>query len=262
MQPATSAAPSSLERFARGRPKLRSPRSPSRTLPVGAARAAGACWRRWWPQRKGGAVWRVKAANRCIGYLRYLMRALPSPVVRNGGGDPAALVGPCCCCKAQIHLLLCDASCHLPKCGVWVQPIGLRSLRGVHARARPSPRRQRSAENLPFSHSLKWQCACLHIQRCRLMQTINVPEKITRVFCGADLYSCVRWSTDKICTSFESTAAATKAVHCRSCSKSAVSILSKISRGFADRLERAIFERFARGPHARAQSLPAPKQAL
>ena len=157
MQPATSAAPSSLEHFARGRPKLRSPRSPSRTLPVGAARAAGACWRRWWPQRKGGAVWRVTAANRCIGYLRYLMRALPSPVVRNGGGDPAALVGPCCCCKAQIHLLLCDASCHLPKCGVWVQPIGLRSLRGVHARARPSPRRQRSAENLPFSHSLKWQ---------------------------------------------------------------------------------------------------------
>ena len=180
MQPATSAAPSSLEHFARGRPKLRSPRSPSRTLPVGAARAAGACWRRWWPQRKGGAVWRVKAANRCIGYLRSLMRALPSPVVRNGGGDPAALVGPCCCCKAQILLLLCDASCHLPKCGVWVQPIGLRSLRGVHARARPSPRRQRSAENLPFSHSLKWQCACLHIQRYRLMQTINVPEKITR----------------------------------------------------------------------------------
>ena len=157
MQPATSAEPSSLEHFARDRPKLRSPRSPSRTLPVGAARAAGACWRRWWPQRKGGAVWRVKA-NRCIGNLRYLMRALPSPVVRNGGGDPAALVGPCCCCKAQIHLLLCDASsCHLPKCGVWVQPIGLRSLRGVHARARPSPRRQRSAENLPFSHSLKWQ---------------------------------------------------------------------------------------------------------
>ena len=143
-------------------------------------RPAGACWRRWWPQRKGGAVWRVKAANRCIGYLRYSMRALPSPVVRNGGGDPAALVGPCCCCKAQILLLLCDASCHLPKCGVWVQPIGLRSLRGVHARARPSPRRQRSAENLPFSHSLKWQCACLHIQRYRLMQTINVPEKITR----------------------------------------------------------------------------------
>ena len=101
-------------------------------------------------------MWRVKA-NRCIGNLRYLMRALPSPVVRNGGGDPAALVGPCCCCKAQIHLLLCDASCHLPKCGVWVQPIGLRSLRGVHARARPSPRRQRSAENLPFSYSLKWQ---------------------------------------------------------------------------------------------------------
>ena len=121
-------------------------------------RPAGACWRRWWPQRKGGAVWRVKAANRCIGYLRSLMRARPSsPVVRNGGGDPAALVGPCCCCKAQIHLLLCDASCHLPKCGVWVQPIGLRSLRGVHARARPSPRRQRSAENLPFSYSLKWQ---------------------------------------------------------------------------------------------------------
>ena len=180
---------------------------------MGAARAAGACWRPLWPQRKWGAVWRVKAANRCIGYLRYLMRALPSPVVRNGGGDPAALVGPCCCCKAQIHLLLCDASCHLPKCGVWVQPIGLRSLRGVHARARPSPRRQRSAENLPFSHSLKWQCACLHIQRCRLMQTINVPEKIT-LFCGADLYSCVRWSTDKIFTSFESTAAATKAVHC------------------------------------------------
>ena len=30
------------------------------------------------------------------------------------------------------------------------------------------------------------------------MQTINVPEKITRFFCGADLYSCVRWSTDKI----------------------------------------------------------------
>ena len=180
MQPATSAAPSSLEHFARGRHKLRSPRSPSRTLPVGAARAAGACWRPLWPQRKGGAVWRVKAANRCIGYLRYSMRALPSPVVRNGGGDPAALVGPCCCCKAQILLLLCDASCHLPKCGVWVQPIGLRSLRGVHARARPSPRRQRSAENLPFSHSLKWQCACLHIQRYRLMQTINVPEKITR----------------------------------------------------------------------------------
>lgn len=161
MQPATSAAPSSLEHFARGRPKLRSPRSPSRTLPVGAARAAGACWRPLWPQRKGGAVWRVKAANRCIGYLRYLMRALPSPVVRNGGGDPAALVGPCCCCKAQILLLLCDASCHLPKCGVWVQPIGLRSLRGVHARARPSPRRQRSAENLPFSHSLKWQLRTL-----------------------------------------------------------------------------------------------------
>ena len=54
----------------------------------------------------------------------------------------------------------------------------------------------------------------------------------------------------------------TKAGHRRSCSKSAVSSLPKISRGFADRLERAIFERFARGAHARAQSLPAPKQAL
>ena len=46
---------------------------------IGAARAAGACWRPLWPQRKGGAVWRVKATIRCIGYLRSLMRALPAP---------------------------------------------------------------------------------------------------------------------------------------------------------------------------------------
>jgi len=158
--------------------------------PVGAARAAGAFWRPLWPQRKWGAVWRVKTTIRCIGYLRSLMRALPSPVVRNGGGDPAALVGPCCCCKAQIHLLLCDASCHLPKCGVWVQPIGLRSLRGVHARARPSPRRQRSAENLPFSHSLKWQLRTLehgqnfHIFREHSGRDKGSPLPILFKICG------------------------------------------------------------------------------
>ena len=47
------------------------------------------------------------------------------------------------------------------------------------------------------------------------MQAINVPEKITRFFCGADVYSCVRWSTDIFFTSFESTVAGgrDKAVH-------------------------------------------------
>ena len=108
------------------------------------------------PTERGRSV--ASEGNDPMYWLPSLFVARPaSPVVRNGGGDPAALVGPCCCCKAQIHVLLCDASCHLPKCDVWVKPIGLRSLRGVHARARPSPHRQRSAENLPFSHSLKWQ---------------------------------------------------------------------------------------------------------
>ena len=87
------------------------------------------------------------------------------------------------------------------------------------------------------------------------MQTINVPEKITRYFCGADLYSCVRWSTDKIFTSFESTTAATKAVH--------LPILFKICQffprfaGFAGTTDSR--ERYLKGAPgaARARSKPA-----